>query len=317
MGPRRAAAAPPPPTKLNVPGTLALNKAARCLILAALLVCLAYLATQTGRLLLLGPAAVTPPQAPHQAPPAWRAPTIDTEPATASRIQKWRLFGAYQAASDASAATANTAPETKLDLTLLGVFRGATAKQGWAIIQAGENQAGLYRTGDMIDDGITLAALEPDHALLRRAGRLETLPLLAWDAIPGIVAATTEIPPDNEDEPLDADKLLSNREQSMARLGIAPVSRGSASGYRVVDEKGQLVEKFHFQVGDTIVSANGYPLGTEEDDLLARRSAIGSGVANIIVTRGGKEFLLEYWLGNGQVRGMDALLAARADSSSP
>jgi general secretion pathway protein C len=300
--------------------TLALNKAVRCLILVALLACLAYLATQTGRLLLLGPAAVTPPQALHPAPPAWRAPSAGTEPAaTASRIQAWRLFGAYQAAPGASAtnATGNTAPETKLDLTLLGVFRGATAKQGWAIIQAGESQAGLYRTGEVIDDGITLAALEPDHALLLRAGRLETLPLLAWDAMPGIVAATAETAPNNAEQPLDADKLLSNREQSMARLGIAPVSPGSASGYRVVDEKGQLVEQFHFQVGDTIVSANGYPLGTEEDDLLARRSLMGSGIANIIVMRGGTEFLLEYRAGSGQVRGMDALLAARAGSSSP
>lgn len=287
-------------------------------MLVALLACLAYLATQTGRLLLLGPAAVTPPQAPHPAPPTWRAPSAGTEPAaTASQIQAWRLFGAYQAAPGTSPATANTAPETDLDLTLLGVFRGATAKQGWAIIQAGEEQAELYRTGDEIDDGITLDTLGRDYALLRRASRLEKLPLLAWAAMPGIVAATANTAPNNADQPLDADKLLSNREQSMARLGIAPVSPGSASGYRVVDEKGQLAEKFHFQVGDTIVSANGYPLGTEEDDLLARRSAIGSGIANIIVARGGTEFLLEYSLENGQVRGMDALLAAQTDSSNP
>ncbi|MEQ9508733.1 MAG: hypothetical protein RLN92_06820, partial [Alloalcanivorax xenomutans] len=74
-------------------------------------------------------------------------------------------------------------------------------------------------------------------------------------------------------------------------------------------EGGDLVKKFGFQKGDIIFSANGYPLGTKEDDLLARRSVVDSGIGEIIVRRGSKEFLIEYRTGKSDIRGMAALTA--------
>lgn len=277
---------------------------ARILLSTALLAAAAYMATQTTRLLLDGP---EPPTAPLAAPAASAPPARTTPTAlavTQDNVQIWQLFGAYQATP--ALQTAQTAPESTLDMTLLGVFRGGSDTTGWAIIRT-DDEAMLYRPGDTLSSDITLHALHPDYVLLERAGGLEKLSLLAWDAIPGIAMATETLAKktDGKTEAL----RLGSRGKAMKQLGVEPVAPGTASGYRIVDDKGDLVKKMGFKKGDVFVSVNGYPLGTQDADTLARQSVVDAGVGNIVVLRNGKQFLLEYQMSKGNVRGMAALVA--------
>ncbi|SOC28056.1 general secretion pathway protein C [Alloalcanivorax xenomutans] len=280
-----------------------LGRAARYLISLVLLGVLVYLVVWTVTLLIHGP---KPPE---------RIPADDFPVTAASRnptltkveIESWNLFGEYLSGSG-TVEVHSDAPETRMKLTLLGVFHNRMDEHGWAIIQPEGGEAGLYHVGDELVRGATLNALRVDHVLLKRGGRLEKLPLLDWEAMPGIVASAQPARDDKKDDS-EVEKLLSDREKAMKTMGVEPVSPETANGYRVIDEEGDLVKKFGFQKGDIIFSANGYPLGTKEDDLLARRSVVDSGIGEIIVRRGSKEFLIEYRTGKSDIRGMAALTA--------
>ena len=289
------------------------KQAIRGMVLAILLACFAYLGTQVSRLSLLS--ADTPN--PQRERPQLRTTNTDIEPIALSEVQAEHLFDINKISSEMSIDRAEPAADEKLDLALLGVFR-ATDEEGGAIIQSGIGHVGLYGIGDVIDGRASLAMLGPSYVLIRRAGEIEKLTLKEWDAIAELRHNSDDLSGDNRDEKsnVEVDELSGSREQSMSKLGIAPVSVGAASGYKVVDEDGQLVEAFDFQAGDTIVSINGYPLGTEVADLLARRSLEGSGIANIVVRRKRAEFLLEYHVESKQVRGLDALKASGKDGAS-
>ncbi|WP_133493383.1 type II secretion system protein N [Alcanivorax sp. 24] len=280
-----------------------LGRAARYLISLVLLGVLVYLVVWTVTLLIHGP---KPPE---------RMPADDLPVTAASRnptltkveIESWNLFGEYLSGSG-TVEVHSDAPETRMKLTLLGVFHNRMDQHGWAIIQPEGGEAGLYHVGDELIRGATLNALRVDHVLLKRGGRLEKLLLLDWEAMPGIVASAQPARDDKKDDS-EVEKLLSDRDKAMKTMGVEPVSPETANGYRVIDEEGDLVKKFGFQKGDVIFSANGYPLGTKEDDLLARRSVVDSGIGEIIVRRGSKEFLIEYRTGKSDIRGMAALIA--------
>ncbi|WP_421705994.1 type II secretion system protein N [Alloalcanivorax xenomutans] len=289
---------------MNRPTLIAvLGRAARYLVSLALLGMLVYLVVWTAGLLIRGP---KPPEGMSADGLSVTVPSQN--PAlTKAEIAGWNLFGEYLS-ENGTAEAHSDAPETRMKLTLLGVFHNRVDEHGWAIIQPEGGEAGLYHVGDELVRGATLNALRVDHVLLKRGGRLEKLPLLDWEAMPGIVASAQPARDDKKDDS-EVEKLLSDREKAMKTMGVEPVSPETANGYRVIDEEGDLVKKFGFQKGDIIFSANGYPLGTKEDDLLARRSVVDSGIGEIIVRRGSKEFLIEYRTGKSDIRGMAALTA--------
>lgn len=274
------------------------SRASRWLISLLLLATLIYCVAETARLVVRGPA---PPSA------TWgqRLSSTNASRPTLSQaqIKQWHLFGDHAPTGSESGASSGRIPTTQMAFVLLGVFYNQNGQRGWAIIQQQGGEAKLYRTGDALDDDTTLGDLYARYVILKRKGHKEKLPLLAWDATQGItaVAASTSKP--------DEKQVLSSREKTMKRLGVEPVNPGTASGYRVVDENGDLVKKLGFHKGDVVVSVNGYPLGTEDSDVLARQTVVDAGIGNIIVQRGDKQFMLEYQTGKSGVRGMDALIA--------
>ncbi len=92
------------------------------------------------------------------------------------RIAQQHLFG-QAAPLDQADEVPVDAPETRLNLTLRGVFHSRTPERALVIISRGNQGEDFYRVGDELPGGATLTAVHPDRVILRREGRHETLSL--------------------------------------------------------------------------------------------------------------------------------------------
>jgi general secretion pathway protein C len=134
--------------------------AARATTLALLLGLGAFLAD---RVIFFTTPAVAPP-----IPLAAAAPEKDYD---RDRLLRTPLFGAPGAVTIASQVV--NAPETRLALTLFGVFSGQGESS--ALIAAAGSSPRRYLQGATLPGGVVLAEVKGDHVLLQRQGQLETL----------------------------------------------------------------------------------------------------------------------------------------------
>ena len=113
---------------------------------------------------------VAPP--PVTAPPQSRADRVDER-----QLAGWHLFGATSQQPVVQRAAPLDAPETRLRLTLKGVFASDGKSDGWAIIADPKGKEDSYSIGDPLPGGAKLAEIYPDRIILDRNGRFETLKL--------------------------------------------------------------------------------------------------------------------------------------------
>ncbi len=66
-------------------------------------------------------------------------------------------------------------PETRLELSLRGLFVSKGSELSGAVIETGDKQPSFYQVGDLISDDITLAAIEGHAAVIERNGKREKL----------------------------------------------------------------------------------------------------------------------------------------------
>lgn len=108
---------------------------------------------------------------------------IDAPPVTRSTTQVAAHITPYDFAVDpfnraastpeaVPASVGESAPETTLNLTLLG---RRAAEDGTAILQTPDGGQGVFRIGDEIIAGVTLKAVNPEFIVLSREGQLERL----------------------------------------------------------------------------------------------------------------------------------------------
>ncbi len=90
------------------------------------------------------------------------------------KIAQLHLMG--KVAPSSNAKKVENAPDTTLNLKLLGVLAGGK-EYGYAIISSGANKIKHYALGDDVPGGATLHAVYPDRVILERDIRMETLRL--------------------------------------------------------------------------------------------------------------------------------------------
>jgi general secretion pathway protein C len=135
-----------------------------------------WLAWQLARLSwLLVPAAPQPEVPASRAPGAGAAPTrarVDER-----QIAGWHLFGEAGKEQPVQKAAPVDAPETRLKLTLSGVFASDEPASARAIIGDPRGKEQSYALGDPLPGGAKLSEIYPDRIILERGGRFETLRL--------------------------------------------------------------------------------------------------------------------------------------------
>lgn len=164
----------------------------------------------------------------------------DTErPAERVDIASLSLFG--EVASEAPAPRVVDAPETKLNLELQGVFTADDPDDSTAIVAERNKTGELFRIGDRLPGNAVLEAVNNDHILIKRGGRVEKL-MFSDAPLRRQVSRTTS----NVSAPVPSpqlgdtssrlqnvrERIAARRQQVEARRGIvnSPASPASTSG---------------------------------------------------------------------------------------
>jgi general secretion pathway protein C len=228
------------------------------------------------------------------------APAPDLAAAIAAR----QLFGRPPRAAAAEA------PETRLNLTLRGVF-ALEDGQGIAIVARGGSAEDLYPVGAQLPGGAVVREVHADRILLERAGALETLRLpeqtdsglqiatAAPQAATGGRTAAIVAEPLDLDAPLGQvrDRLLREPARLAEIVSIEPQrgGDGGVTGYRLSPRgDGLAFDQFGLLPGDVVTEVNGIPAS---DGVRAMRELMRADSLALTIQRGGELITLEEDLG--------------------
>ena len=204
----------------------------------------------------------------------------------AAKISQFHLFGKFEKkVAPPPVAEVATAPETRLNLKLRGVFSSQDKDLARAIIADAKGEDESYAIGDEVPGGATLNDIFEDRVILERNGQLETLKLPV-ESVPGETTASVGrgIPgrqstgstaasspaPTIDTATADTsqilrhyrDALINDPQSVMGLVRVQPYNKGGKlEGYRIRPGKDrQLLTKFGLRSGDIVKSVNGVPM---------------------------------------------------------
>lgn len=240
-----------------------------------------------------------PESARWQAPPA--APSAARNPAAVdmNAIVNAQLFGRYETAAPAETALLS-APETPLNLTLVGLLADDRENYSRALIAVQDGEEKGYAIGDDVTRGVTLQAIFPDRVILSRNGRLETLSLEKGKPGGGAASYTPPLPQTGAEsgvEPSAAQQLARIREEIVqdpakaseyVRVQPANVG-GQLKGYRVYPGRDRgIFTNAGLRPGDLVTSVNGVQLDDPAKALQLLGDLSQAGQLNLVIERGGQ-----------------------------
>ena len=262
---------------------------------------------------------------PPQSDPVAQGPatTTDARPRATNinDILSRNLFGEADAVATPVEAIA-AATETRLPLELHGVFVAEVAADSAAIVAQKGKPGILYAIGQTLPGNAELIEVHADHIVLRRAGIQETLtfPEVAAQLIAdladaddlddaGFTSAFDDTEPEingrsrrgvssrsaNAREFVSGyrDRIDDDPEAALSELGIAPVSEGASSGYRLGNlADSPYLSQTGLQPGDVVLSVNGRPVGNIGQDKMEIDNVLAQGSARLEVQRGTRRFFV-------------------------
>lgn len=234
-------------------------------------------------------------------------PPVDVEAILAAKF-----FGDAQAEKEAAAAQVQPAVETRLPLTLNGVFVAQERRASAAIIAERNKPELLYQVGERLPGNATLQSVAPDHVVLLRGGAKEILRFPethefrrikggAKTSAPRRPEPNLAAPRRNQPSPADAPKdfiasFLAQpegdeeaHEERRALLREARREAIRAQGFRV----GELAQLPYFkqnglEAQDMILSLNGQPVADMDMSEAALAKLLSSGPIQLEVQRAGQ-----------------------------
>ena len=220
------------------------------------------------------------------------------------QVRDWALFGTWEEQQGSGPEDEPVdAPETRLQLKLLGVFQtGEQGQSPGAIIAEQGDNGKLYRVGDRVPGNARLEQVHADRVILRRQGQLETLKLESPGLDGGVQSVNRSGGERNSNQTGNRSGQSSGGDNSSAELGgdvqqqRQRIIRGlglesSDRGY-VIGESApsQLLDRVGLKPGDVVVSVNGHDVGQKKADLAALREYQDKGSAKVVIKRGSQRF---------------------------
>ncbi len=239
----------------------------------------------------------TPAAAAWRAAPAVAAAANPANRLDLNRISQAQLFGQYQAPANTGLDRIRNAPDTQLNLTLLGILANSKNKAASRALISGGSEEKPYSINDAIATGVTLTAIFPDRVVLSRNGQLETLrldksqpnssdaPLAVASNVGGDSGATESLAQIRA-------QMLANpaKAQDYIRVQPAPNAGGNGQiGYRIYPGRDRSVfAASGLHPGDVVTSINGVQLDDPSKSLQLLSDLSQANQVTLTVQRGGE-----------------------------
>jgi general secretion pathway protein C len=195
-----------------------------------------------------------------------------------------RLFGVYQP----QASNLDAAPDTSLNLTLLGIFAGTRKDDSRALIGQPNGDERPYSIGQDVVSGVNLQAIFVDRVVLSRNGQLETLRLdkdkpsagFTGDSSPAQTGSLGQI----------RQELLADPNKAAEYIRVQPVNaNGQMKGYRVYPGQNQSIfNNAGLRPGDLVTSVNGVQLDDTQKAMQMLSDLSKAGSVSVVIDRGGQ-----------------------------
>lgn len=204
------------------------------------------------------------------------------------------LFGVSE--TKIAATVTKAAPETKLNLVLKGVLAAGSSEMASAIISPNANgKEEIYGINDKIPGGVTLREIHPEHVILERQGRLETLRMLKDKGSEQIFSSAKT---QSSTSASISKKLKNIRTELISNpksfrdyaLPVVVRENGKQIGYRLQPKgNNELFAQAGIKPSDVITSINGKKLNNMQNSLGALKALRSANNVDIIVKRNGVE----------------------------
>ena len=240
------------------------------------------------------------------APELPASPVQAAKAVVATSISQSNLFGRVEIAAAPAVEEQIEVPETRLNLTLLGVIASSAVRTAKAIISDQSGNEEYYSVGMQVPGGASLEEIHSDYVMLKRNNRLEILRLPEDEGSlgqprgggfqPNVATASRPALPSGADNRSTGVMLREYREalnhdpQSVMDLVRAePVREGDRLvGYRVSPGRDrQLLSRFGLRAGDVVTMVNGVRLDNPVKGLEIIQNLQTAGQVNIEVMRNG------------------------------
>jgi general secretion pathway protein C len=246
-------------------------------------------------------------------PPEPPVSTAQISRPAAISISQSSLFGRVEIAVAAKVEEQVVVPETRLNLTLLGVIASSAVGTAKAIISDASGNEEFYSIGMQVPGGASLEEIHSDYVMLKRNNRLEILRLPADESVVGqsggggmvMPPSTTSAPQGRHVLPPNGmggdnrstgamlheyrDALNQDPQSVMDLVRAEPVREGDKLiGYRVSPGRDrQLLSRFGLRAGDVVTMVNGVRLDNPVKGLEIIQNLQTAGQVNIEVMRNG------------------------------
>ena len=205
-----------------------------------------------------------------------------------------RLFGVYQAPANPQTAALSSAPDTSLNLTLLGILAGSGEHDSRALIGQQSGEELPYSIGQDIVAGVSLQAIFPDRVILSRNGSLETLRLdkdsPSTSTAPPVVQESTASA-GNAQMAQIREQILQDPSKAGEFIRVQPASApgGGTKGYRIYPGKDRaLFSNSGLRPGDLVTAVNGIQLDDGQKALQTLNDLKAAGSVTLTLERGGQ-----------------------------
>lgn len=235
--------------------------------------------------------------------PAWTPPPAvpqdqgsAREPVNLSLIVGAHLFGRYEVPKTEAAIA--EAPDTRLNLKLLGILADTEAEGSRALIEGSGVEEKPYAIGDDLTRGVTLQAIFPDRVILSRAGQLETLRLEKDRPSTAADGRYLEASTADDNSAVDSAQLSRIRETLLADpsraqqfIRVVPANvGGNQRGYRIYPGRDRsLFSAAGLRPGDLVTAVNGVELNDPARALQLLGELSQATTVNLTVERGGQQ----------------------------
>jgi general secretion pathway protein C len=233
---------------------------------------------------------------------AWRPAPVAAaapDPSTVldlNRISGAELFGKYQAVANPGLAALTNAPDTNLNLTLLGILANGHNKASSRALIANGSDEKPYAIDQTVAPGAVLTAIFPDRVVLWHNGQPETLRLdksqPSSAAPPIAVAESAGGEGAGQSLAQIRAQMLANpaKAQDYIRVQPAPNAGGNGQiGYRIFPGKDRAVfNDAGLHPGDVVTSINGVQLDDPSKSLQLLSDLSNASQLTLTVQRGGE-----------------------------